>query len=80
LEFKDSHQKIVKCDDKVGSSTWPRILKFPNTSRLEFTFRSDGSGVDWGYKFKVFIMLFNSSQVKLPLIKTSDNCTNFTST
>jgi len=53
LEFKDSHGKTVKCDEKVGATSWPKVLKFPSCSRLQFTFRSDSSGVDWGYKFKV---------------------------
>jgi len=56
LEFKDSHGKTVKCDEKVGSSSWLKVLKFPNCSRLQFSFRSDSSGVDWGYKFKVYIV------------------------
>jgi len=54
LEFKDSHGKTVKCDERVGVSSWPKVLKFPSCSRLQFTFRSDSSGVDWGYKFKVY--------------------------
>lgn len=56
LEFKDSHGKIVKCDEQVGATSWPKVLKFPNCSRLQFSFRSDSSGVDWGYKFKVYIV------------------------
>jgi len=56
LEFKDSHGKTVKCDEKVGASSWPKVLKFPNCSRLEFIFRSDSRLVDWGYKFKVYVL------------------------
>jgi len=59
LEFKDSHGKTSKCDEKVGASSWPKILKFPNCSHLEFNFRSDSSGVDWGYKFKVYDLLLD---------------------
>ena len=58
LEFKDSHGKTVKCDEKVGASTWPKVLKFTNCSRLQFSFRSDSSGVEWGYKFKVRVCFF----------------------
>ena len=56
LEFKDSRGKTMKCDEKVGGSSWPEVLHFPNCSHLQFTFRSDSSGVDWGYKFKVFVL------------------------
>ena len=64
LEFKDSHGKTVKCDDKVGTSSWPKVLKFTNCSRLQFSFHSDSSGVDWGYKFKVhiFVLAFAQSE------------------
>ena len=60
LEFKDSHGKTVKCDEKVGTSSWPKVVKFPNCSRLQFSFHSDSSGVDWGYKFKVHVRFFSS--------------------
>jgi len=53
LEFKDSHGKTVRCDEKVGATWWPKVLKFPNCSRLQFTFRANSPGVGWGYKFKV---------------------------
>jgi len=56
LEFKDSHGKSVKCDEKIGTSSWTKLLKFTNCTRLTFAFRSDSSGVEWGYKFKVHIM------------------------
>ena len=52
LEFTPEGEEKVKCDGEVGQSRWPSFLEFKG-QRLQFTFYSDGSNNEWGYKFTV---------------------------
>ncbi|XP_041364980.1 zinc finger ZZ-type and EF-hand domain-containing protein 1-like [Gigantopelta aegis] len=52
LEFTDTKGMKMKLDQKVGSPKWPKQIVFSGPY-LHFTFRSDSSNTEWGYKFKV---------------------------
>ncbi|PVD39043.1 hypothetical protein C0Q70_01670 [Pomacea canaliculata] len=52
LEFTDSKGVKIRYDQKVGTSKWPKQVYFSGP-HLHFSFRSDSSNTEWGYKFKV---------------------------
>ena len=52
LTFADAQGTSQRCHGKVGTDTWPKTLKFQGC-KLTFTFHSDSSNTDWGYRFCV---------------------------
>ncbi|RDD38126.1 Zinc finger ZZ-type and EF-hand domain-containing protein 1 [Trichoplax sp. H2] len=52
LEFVDKTGNTKRFDYKVGFEKWPTKATFQGHN-LRFTFNSDSSNTDWGYKFKV---------------------------
>ena len=61
LEFTSSDGVKIKYDEKVGTAKWPKVVTLSNCQSLNFVFHSDASGNYWGYKFKVNLMIINSS-------------------
>ncbi|CAE1249578.1 Zinc finger ZZ-type and EF-hand domain-containing protein 1 [Acanthosepion pharaonis] len=52
LQFKDATGESFRFAHKVGLDGWPDVFIFAGPS-LHFTFKSDSSNTEWGYKFKV---------------------------
>ena len=52
LEFVDEHGQKTKYDGKVGMERWATRDEFKG-SVLHFSFYSDSSNNEWGYKFTV---------------------------
>lgn len=52
LRFTDAQGTSQRCHGKVGTDSWPRTLQFQG-GKLTFTFHSDSSNTDWGYRFCV---------------------------
>ncbi|XP_012939826.1 zinc finger ZZ-type and EF-hand domain-containing protein 1 [Aplysia californica] len=52
LEFADARGLKLRFDEKVGTGRWPRKVTFSGPYVL-FSFHSDSSNTDWGYKFTV---------------------------
>lgn len=52
LEFANFMGITLKYDQKVGTDTWPQRVEIKG-SKLQFTFHSDQSNNEWGYKFMV---------------------------
>lgn len=52
LEFTNSAGISTRYDCRVGSETWPSRVEFKG-SKLQFSFHSDQSNNEWGYKFTV---------------------------
>ena len=50
LTFADAQGTSKRCHGKVGTDTWPKTLQFQG-GKLTFTFHSDSSNTDWGYRF-----------------------------
>ena len=50
LTFANAQGTSQRCHGKVGTETWPKTLQFQG-GKLTFTFHSDGSNTDWGYRF-----------------------------
>ena len=50
LTFADSQGSSHRCHGKVGTDSWPKSLQFQG-GKLTFTFHSDSSNTDWGYRF-----------------------------
>jgi len=50
-----------RCHGKVGTDSWPKTLQFQG-GKLTFSFHSDSSNTDWGYRFciKVYSKLKKS--------------------
>eukprot|EP00117_Sycon_ciliatum_P045074 scpid7052/ scgid32441/ Zinc finger ZZ-type and EF-hand domain-containing protein 1 len=66
LEFTDAHGLSRRFDNSVGNVKWPLNVSFPGGGPLNFRFHSDGSSVEWGYKFKVTAM--GRPEVAMPWI------------
>lgn len=54
LEFVDNAGNTKRFDHKVGTEKWPSKVTFQGPT-LRFTFYSDSSNSEWGYKFKVCV-------------------------
>jgi hypothetical protein len=52
-----SGAKVV-CDGKVDCDRWPLRLVLKGANSVRFTFKSDGSRTEWGYKFKVSLSAY----------------------
>ena len=61
LTFADSSGVSHRCHGKVGSDSWPKTLQFQG-GKLTFSFHSDSTNTDWGYRFciKVYSKLKKS--------------------
>ena len=52
LQFVDENGDKKTFDGVLGDGRWPAKAEFKG-SKLHFTFYSDGSNNEWGYKFTV---------------------------
>lgn len=52
LEFIDEAGDKTRYDGKVGDDRWSSRVEFKG-SKVRFSFHSDGSNNEWGYKFTV---------------------------
>ena len=61
LNFTDAQGVTHRCHGKVGTDNWPKTLLFKG-SKLTFSFHSDSTNTDWGYRFciKVYSKLKKS--------------------
>lgn len=61
LTFTDAQGVTHRCHGKVGGDSWPKTLQFQG-SKLTFSFHSDSTNTDWGYRFciKVYSKLKKS--------------------
>lgn len=61
LTFTDGQGGSQRCHGKVGTDSWPKTIRFQG-GKLTFSFHSDSSNTDWGYRFciKVYSKLKKS--------------------